>query len=706
MLGEEKLPFLPLRNEIRLHPSTEQKDGSPSWTLHDPWRDQFFRVGQLEMEILSRWHLADEASICEQIRAHTTLQVDSTAVEQVKAFVIEQQLCVPQGAGTAERLSAIHDKRKKSPGVWLLHNYLFLRIPLIHPDGFLNKTYPWIRWAFSSSFFAIAGLFGLLGFYLVGRSWDVFAATFMYFFDWQGFGFFALALVFVKICHEFGHAYTAKHYGLPVSNMGIAFLVMWPVLYTDTSHAWLLTQRRKRLHIAVAGMLVEMMLAILATVVWAFAPDGVLRSAAFFIATVSWVSTLFINLNPFMRFDGYYFLADWSGIENFQHRSFEMARWKLREWLFGFGEQPPEQFTANTRCWLILYAFSTWVYRLFLFIGIALLVYFFFFKALGIILFVAEIAWFILLPIKNELQRWWQRREQLRWNRRSILTSAAMLLLCALILVPWLTRIDIPVVIRPVNYSHLHAPVAAQITQIRVTAGQRVAEGDLLFELTSPELVQQRQIVGSELRALDWQLDRHHLAQDARWNTQVLRQQKRTAQAKSRSLDERAQRLQIFAPFDGVVFDVDESLQEGSWVDAERVLGYLADVNEFIAEGYVQEKYLNRLSVHATGVVYSDMNRGSPQPINIQSIDRTQSSVLPQSYLASVYDGPIAVREQNGQLIPESSVYKVLLNLDGNELLRPRLIYRGEAHLQGERETIVYAAYRTIASVLVRESGF
>jgi putative peptide zinc metalloprotease protein len=239
-----------------------------------------------------------------------------------------------------------------------------------------------------------------------------------------------------------------------------------------------------------------------------------------------------------------------------------------------------------------------------------------------------------------------------------------------------------------------------------VTAGQRVAEGDLLFELTSPELVQQRQIVGSELRALDWQLDRHHLAQDARWNTQVLRQQKRTAQAKSRSLDERAQRLQIFAPFDGVVFDVDESLQEGSWVDAERVLGYLADVNEFIAEGYVQEKYLNRLSVHATGVVYSDMNRGSPQPINIQSIDRTQSSVLPQSYLASVYDGPIAVREQNGQLIPESSVYKVLLNLDGNELLRPRLIYRGEAHLQGERETIVYAAYRTIASVLVRESGF
>ncbi len=704
-LAENKLPFLPLRDEIRLHPSEDQKDGAPSWTLQDPWRDQFFHIGQVEMEILSRWHLADEALICEQIRANTTLFVDAAAVEQVKGFVIQQQLCKPLGSGTAERLSTVYTKQKKSPWVWLLHNYLFVRIPLVHPDRFLNKTYPWMRWVFSSSFLAIIGLFGLLGAYLLNRSWGVFTTTFMHFFDWQGFGFFALALIFVKICHELGHAYTAKHYGLSVSHMGVAFLVMWPVLYTDTSHAWLLTKRRQRLHIAAAGMLVEMMLAILATVVWAFAADGAVRSAAFFIAAVSWISTLLINLNPFLRFDGYYFLADWSGVENLQPRSFEMARWKLREWLFGFGEQAPEPFPAKTRSWLIIYAFSTWIYRLFLFIGIALLVYFFFFKALGIFLFAVEIVWFILLPIKNEVQRWWERRRQLRWNHRSIMTSAGVLMLCVIVTVPWRTRIDIPVVIRPINYSHLHAPVPAQITRIRVREGQRVAAGELLFELTSPEVAQQRRLVDSELRALNWQLDRHHLAENSRSNAQVLRQQKWTAEAKARSLVEQAQRLRVVAPFDGVVYDVDESLHEGSWVDAERVLGYLADASQFIGEGYVREKYLSRLSVSNLGFVYTDVKRGSPQPIQIQSIDQTQSSVLPQSYLASVFDGPIAVRQQQGQLIPESSVYRVLLNLDNLEMSQQQ-IYRGEAQLQGGRETILYAAYRTIASVLVRESGF
>ena len=84
-----------------------------------------------------------------------------------------------------------------------------------------------------------------------------------------------------------------------------------------------------------------------------------------------------------VRFDGYYFLADWSGIENLQNRSFEMGRWKLREWLFGFGEQAPERFPAQTRRWLIFFAVATWIYRLFLFLGIALLVYFSFSKRLA-----------------------------------------------------------------------------------------------------------------------------------------------------------------------------------------------------------------------------------------------------------------------------------------------------------------------------------
>ena len=82
-----------------------------------------------------------------------------------------------------------------------------------------------------------------------------------------------------------------------------------------------------------------------------------------------------------------------------------------------------------------------------------------------------------------------------------------------------------------------------------------------------------------------------------------------------------------------------------------------------------------------------------------------ESPVLPQSYLASIYDGPVAVREQEGQLIPEGSIYRVLFDID-SEQLRPSQVYKGEAQVQGERESLLYAAYRSIASVLIRESGF
>jgi putative peptide zinc metalloprotease protein len=39
--------------------------------------------------------------------------------------------------------------------------------------------------------------------------------------------------------------------------MGIAFLVMWPVLWTDTTDAWRLVDRRQRLLIDVAGMAIR-----------------------------------------------------------------------------------------------------------------------------------------------------------------------------------------------------------------------------------------------------------------------------------------------------------------------------------------------------------------------------------------------------------------------------------------------------------------
>ena len=81
-----------------------------------------------------------------------------------------------------------------------------------------------------------------------------------------------------------------------------------------------------------------------------------------------------------MRFDGYYLLSDISGIPNLHERSFNVAKWWLRETLFDLGEPAPEVFSNRTQTILIAFAFSVWIYRAIVFIGIAILVYYFFVK--------------------------------------------------------------------------------------------------------------------------------------------------------------------------------------------------------------------------------------------------------------------------------------------------------------------------------------
>ena len=120
--------------------------------------------------------------------------------------------------------------------------------------------------------------------------------------------------------------------------MGVAFLVLWPMFYTDTNESWKLQSRRHRLNIASAGVIVELAIAAIATLLWSFLPPGNLREAIFVIATTTWISSVIINASPFMRFDGYYLLSDLWRMPNLHERSFTLARWWLRKKLFDLDE--------------------------------------------------------------------------------------------------------------------------------------------------------------------------------------------------------------------------------------------------------------------------------------------------------------------------------------------------------------------------------
>ena len=98
-------------------------------------------------------------------------------------------------------------------------------------------------------------------------------------------------------------------------------------------------------------------------------------------------------------------------------------------WLFGLPENAPEPFSVSKHYFLVAYSFATWIYRFFLFLGIALLVYSFAFKLLGIFLFAVEIIWFIGRPVFAEMKRCWTRRAMFSMNRQTRRTVRDSILL-------------------------------------------------------------------------------------------------------------------------------------------------------------------------------------------------------------------------------------------------------------------------------------
>ena len=89
-----------------------------------------------------------------------------------------------------------------------------------------------------------------------------------------------LAIGGVKVLHEFGHALVCKHFGGEVHEMGFMLLVFSPCLYCDVSDAWRMPNKWHRIAISAAGMLVELVLASLATIVWWYAVPGLVQLVA------------------------------------------------------------------------------------------------------------------------------------------------------------------------------------------------------------------------------------------------------------------------------------------------------------------------------------------------------------------------------------------------------------------------------------------
>lgn len=700
-LSDAEQPLPPLREDLQLLPGPDLDDGSPSWQLYDPARSRFFRIGWREFEILSRWSYGSINKICTKIDRQTSLRIEAEEITSLADFLASQQLLLVEHENGVNRLIELAHKQRPNLLTQALHNYLFFRIPLWRPDAFLSDTQALVMPLFSRGFAAFLLIATLLGSYLLSRQWESFTNSYLFLQTWQGMALIAVAVLFSKLIHELGHAYASKRYGLHVPTMGVAFMVMWPVLYTETSEAWRLRERGPRLLIGAAGMLAELSVAILASLAWGLSPDGPFRSAMFLLAGTTWVMTLAINLNPFMRFDGYFLLSDWLGIPNLHERSFALGRWQLRRSLFGWQAPLPEHFSPGRHRFMMIFAWSVWLYRLLLFLGIALLVYYFFFKLAGIFLMAVELAWFIGRPIWREVREWHRQRERFHWNPRLLMTLSILGLVLLLLAIPRPHLMLLPATLQAANSQTLYPHSGARMQQLMVNDQQQVTEGQLLLRLNSPELQHQQHLARTQVERAEESVRRLSSSTQGRDRLRIAEQRLSEARSQLTAINEQLAQLELRSPLTGRVVDIQPDLHPGRWLNEQTPLLRVIDQRQQV-QAYIEATDLDTLDTRAEAVFFADNPAEPAIPLRFEQLDQHASTTLPDPYLASIYDGPLAVRDETLQA--EKALYRVHYSVASNTQ-GPR-IFNGKVRLWSKPRSHLARAWRHVVAVVQRETGF
>lgn len=699
------MPLPPLRQELSLLEGPPLADGQPTHTLHDPVRNLYFQIDWPTFEILAHWDLGEPERIAEAIRATTTLAIDAQAVLDVAQFFADNELLRPDLGSSARFATRLAKKRGSKLG-WLLHNYLFFRVPLWKPDAWLSTYAAAFGPLFSPTFRWLTLFLFFIGVVEVGREWDRFAATLIDTFSLHGLVGYGAALMLVKFAHELGHAITAKRYGCRVPTMGIAFLVLWPVAYTDTNDVWRLRHKRERLAVAAAGVITELTIAAWATFLWAWLPEGTPRAIAFLLATTTWISTLLVNASPFMRFDGYFLLSDYLEMPNLHARSFALARWKMREWLFDLRDEAPEYFSPRRQFWLIAFAWAVWIYRLVLFLGIAALVYHFFIKAVGIVLFAVEIGVFVALPIAREFIEWKKQWPRIRQRRRSALSGAILFGIVLLFFIPLPTRIHASALLQPQQYWALYAPANARIDTIAGRNGDFMAAGRTVLQMSSPKLEAKARQADARANQTEWQATAGIFDNEERARWQSLHMQNAAAHAEIESIAAERERLSPKAPFAGIVRDIEPELAAGQWVSAKEHLATVIAPGRHQVIAYVDERAAKNLKAGAHARFYGG-NAGSPTlALQVIRIDADASRTLAEAALASRFGGDISVREKAGVLYPELAIYRVTLQPLADDDALDTYIWRGQVTINADWSPLASRFGNAALALLWREAGF
>ncbi len=387
---------------------------------------------------------------------------------------------------------------------------LFFRVRLFDPDRLFAWLEPQIRWVWTRAFVAVSSAAMCFALLIVTSNWQDLTASFSDALRWETVLLVWLAVTAATALHECAHGLTLKHFGGEVHDTGVMLLFFMPCLYCNVSDAWLIPQKSKRLLITAAGGYCDLCLAALAVFVWRVTvPDCLVNYLAFVVLTVCGARGA-INFNPLLRLDGYYLLSDGLSLPNLRKRSQEYLMAHLRYWLWG-AARPQRESRGGV---LFGYGAMSWMFA----IGFLNVVFFRMLKYVSNefgTLGVFSTSLLMMFAFKRVFRGFFKSECMTMIKTRHKRTFAWLLggaaIPAVLFLVPVKHYATGDFEVRPGDRHEIHAPVTGFISRILIEEGSRVAKGDPVVHLKSPDLEAQISTKEAELRGVEANLGKLRL---------------------------------------------------------------------------------------------------------------------------------------------------------------------------------------------------
>lgn len=554
--------------------------------LHDPITQRFVRITPQLWGVLKL--LDGRRTLDEVWDAACALPADSGGLTQTDPIgqnelvqllgqLYANDLLQTQVSPDAGEVFERYEKQRKARLKQSLLNPMSLKVPLFYPDAWFTRqtalAHMLFSWGVLAMWLAIVSPAALLAW----RYWPELTNNLSdRVLSAQNLVLLWFTYPLVKVIHEWAHGMAVKAWGGHVREIGLMLVLFTPVPYVDATSSYRFPSKWARAAVAAAGIMAELLVGAVALYVWMMVEPGLIKATAFNVVLISGVSTLLVNGNPLMRYDGYFVLCDLLELPNLSQRATQYWTYLSDRFLFRAKEAQPPLGSEGERHWLFFYGLFAPIYRIFITIGLIWFVageYFF----LGVLMAMGS-AW---MSIVTPLWKGWKhvREGNTLGVQREKATARLAWMVLGFVLLLGVVPVPFHSVHQAVVWLPEEAIVRAQIpghiVQVAAQAEQIVEPGHELVRSDNPELMADWDVAAATSEGLRARIRQAEVEDPTK--AESLRQDLQAAQVKEAELARQVQAQMLSAHTPGRWTPAAPTRLEGRYLQRGEVVGYVVN---------------------------------------------------------------------------------------------------------------------------------